>query len=388
MGKKTEAEITELKMNDEHLIESAKVDIKRMSKLADSTLDSSIILLDFRKQKDALHCLTRALEYKMLALIRIKTKDLPKRENILRVFEDYFKGSKLTEKLIINTLKHIFRHAPDQNWPIDDLASRTILDHKTVRIVSLFFRRCNLTIRDAMKGKMDPCISEKCLGGEKDLPGQMVDKSKTYRFVKKRKLQLSVFLLLGVVIAASFAGIFGSVLISDPNGHFAKNSNKLIYLSGKENGLVGTYFGTTKLLDRGKIPKVSLQRLDSIIDFNWTNLSADPCLPSTHYSVRWTGHLRIARNGDYEFFTVSDDGTRLWIDDELLIDDWNLHGVEERSAKKQLTKGWHKICLDYLQLGGDAVIKLLWRQPDSEKVLIPSESLRPKLNRTIKKSGH
>ncbi|ETR73634.1 MAG: hypothetical protein OMM_06805 [Candidatus Magnetoglobus multicellularis str. Araruama] len=98
-------------------------------------------------------------------------------------------------------------------------------------------------------------------------------------------------------------------------------------------------------------------------------------------------YIRIDNKDKYQFFIQSDDGSRLWINDQLLIDDWNMHGVEERSTSLILETGWHKIRLDYLQLGGDAVIKLLWKSNDMQKQIIPQTHLKPQVKLELMKDN-
>lgn len=82
-------------------------------------------------------------------------------------------------------------------------------------------------------------------------------------------------------------------------------------------GLTGEYF--TSLTPDAK---PVLTRTDKNLDFNWTLFSPDPLLSADHYSVRWTGKLKAGASGKYKIGLDGNDGYRLYINDRLLIDNW------------------------------------------------------------------
>jgi hypothetical protein len=95
--------------------------------------------------------------------------------------------------------------------------------------------------------------------------------------------------------------------------------------------------------------------------------------------VRWTGFLRVAKPGGYTFFCTSDDGKRLWIDDQLLIDDWKNQAATEQKARVNLAAGHHTIKLEYFNGGGEATIELSWKGPGMrQKELLTSDVLSTK----------
>ena len=64
-----------------------------------------------------------------------------------------------------------------------------------------------------------------------------------------------------------------------------------------------------------------MTRLDSTINFDWQDGPITPNA-SDFVSVRWTGKIRSSWSLLHTFYVVADEGARLWIDDELLIDRW------------------------------------------------------------------
>lgn len=123
----------------------------------------------------------------------------------------------------------------------------------------------------------------------------------------------------------------------------------------------------------------ALSRIDPKLDFKWA-ASPGQGVPAEGFSVRWTGSVRLPRDGKYTFYTVSDDGIRLWIDDQLVIDNWTEHGETENQGQIELWGGRpHHLRLEYFENSGEAVAKLLWSGPGLAKQVIPTQSLFPEL---------
>ena len=102
-----------------------------------------------------------------------------------------------------------------------------------------------------------------------------------------------------------------------------------------------------------------LVRQDSSINFDWSNGSPDYRIPSDRFSVRWTRAVSF-QGGRYRFTTVTDDGVRLYIDGNLVIDRWMDMAPTANSVEVNLTTGVHAIRMEYYENGGGAVAKLFW----------------------------
>jgi uncharacterized protein (DUF1800 family) len=137
-------------------------------------------------------------------------------------------------------------------------------------------------------------------------------------------------------------------------------------------GLYGEYFAAKDLSG-----PIKLRRTDRQINFEWAERSPSAELPVDEFSVRWIGEVEAPATGDYTFATLADDGVRLWVNGEKLIDDWNLHSpTAQRGTAIQLTAGQrYSIRLEYFQNSGDATAKLLWAYPGQEEELIPQARL-------------
>ena len=135
------------------------------------------------------------------------------------------------------------------------------------------------------------------------------------------------------------------------------------------NGLRGDYY------DNKDFTNLIFTRFDPQINFDFGSGSPDDRIGSNNFSIRWTGFVNAPVSGDYTFFTFSDDGALLTINNEVVVDDFTNHGARERSGIISLEEGWHDIQLDYFEAGGGAVIKLSFEGPTIEKQIITHEHL-------------
>ncbi|HSR30462.1 MAG TPA: PA14 domain-containing protein, partial [Anaerolineae bacterium] len=99
------------------------------------------------------------------------------------------------------------------------------------------------------------------------------------------------------------------------------------------------------------------------VDYDWGDDGAPSGLPLDHFSIRWTGHWDF-EVGVYTFFVFADDGVRLWLDDQLLIDYWDLGREHHYKAISVGTAGLHRLRLEYFEHTGGAAVRLHWRRTD------------------------
>ncbi len=106
----------------------------------------------------------------------------------------------------------------------------------------------------------------------------------------------------------------------------------------------------------------ALTRTDVAVDFDWGMKSPAPNLPSENYSARWTGTIEVpAATGDVVLSSLADDGARVWVDGEEVINAWGPHNMTTTEASAVLTAGRpHRLRIEYLQLGFNAAMKLQW----------------------------
>jgi hypothetical protein len=82
------------------------------------------------------------------------------------------------------------------------------------------------------------------------------------------------------------------------------------------------------------------------------------------FSVRCYGLLHVTNAGDYTFYLNSDDGSFLWVDGVLLVDNGGLHAPQEYSGTTQLTAGYHEVEVKMFEHTGGAVLYLQYSGPD------------------------
>jgi len=117
--------------------------------------------------------------------------------------------------------------------------------------------------------------------------------------------------------------------------------------------------------------RLIMMRMDPEINFNWGTGSPVPTAPTDNFSVRWTGQVIAQYSEDYTFYTKSDDGVRLWVDNQLLIDERHVRSSTEDSEIMALVAGQtYNIKLEYYDYYGDASIKLSWSSNILDKEVI------------------
>jgi hypothetical protein len=87
----------------------------------------------------------------------------------------------------------------------------------------------------------------------------------------------------------------------------------------------------------------------------------------THYSIQWKGVIFIPSSGEYQFTTVSDDGSELHINQQLIVDNRGAHGFQEQTGTVYLDKGFYPINIRYRQKDGSAELNVDWKRPGHER---------------------
>lgn len=131
--------------------------------------------------------------------------------------------------------------------------------------------------------------------------------------------------------------------------------------AGISSGITGSYYNNRTLT-----APAAATRSDAPIDFNWGAAAPGVSGVNTdNFSISWTGYIRVTQTGAYRFQTVSDDGVRLLINGNSVIDRWNDHSATtDTTGDINLVAGnTYSITLQYYENAGDAVIRLQWRLP-------------------------
>jgi hypothetical protein len=93
------------------------------------------------------------------------------------------------------------------------------------------------------------------------------------------------------------------------------------------------------------------------------------------FGIRFTSKLQIDTPGNYRFYLNSDDGSKLYINDILVVDNDGGHGTIERSGTIKLPVGRHDIMVDYHNQAGGAWLDAWFKGPGIPKQIIPAHSL-------------
>ena len=121
-------------------------------------------------------------------------------------------------------------------------------------------------------------------------------------------------------------------------------------------GLKGEYFNNI-----GLSGEPTAVRVDKEIDFQWTLAYPAKGIHHDFYSVRWTGVLHAPRTGRFRIGLDGDDGYRLYLDGQLLVDNWNKRGYSTKLANYSFDKGRdYTIRVEFFEPVGNAHLKLIW----------------------------
>jgi hypothetical protein len=94
-----------------------------------------------------------------------------------------------------------------------------------------------------------------------------------------------------------------------------------------------------------------------------------------NFGLMMTSDLEIQQAGSYTFELFSNDGSRMYLDGKLLINNDGLHGFIGKTGKAKLTKGKHKITIEYFQAGGGRGLELFYEGPGVERQKVPANVL-------------
>lgn len=109
----------------------------------------------------------------------------------------------------------------------------------------------------------------------------------------------------------------------------------------------------------------AMTRVDSAVSFDWGWSSPAANIPVDGFSARWTGFLQTDRSGKYIFAIRGDDGVRLWINDELVINQWYDHPAFVYNYEMNLEAGVdYKIKFEFYENGGHAIVGLGFSEED------------------------
>lgn len=140
---------------------------------------------------------------------------------------------------------------------------------------------------------------------------------------------------------------------------------------GSGTGLNASYF------DNSDLTNLKLTRTDASINFNWGNGSPDASVAPDSFSARWTGFIEPLFSETYTIETFSDDGDRVWINGQQVINDWKIQrGSGTNSGSIALTAGVkYPITVEFMENSGGAAMQLYWSSPSQQRQIVPQTQL-------------
>jgi PKD repeat protein len=109
----------------------------------------------------------------------------------------------------------------------------------------------------------------------------------------------------------------------------------------------------------------SVLRAETGINYDWAAGAPVAGINADNFSVRWEGTVIPSVTGTYTFTITGDDGIRLWVNNQLIVDKWIDQGPTAYNATINLTQNANvPIKVEYYERGGGATAKLFWTVPN------------------------
>jgi glucose/arabinose dehydrogenase len=140
--------------------------------------------------------------------------------------------------------------------------------------------------------------------------------------------------------------------------------------NGTGTGLRGEYF------DNIDFTNSKVVRTDSTVNFNWTNGSPDATIARDTFSVRWTGQIQPKFGEEYTFYTTTDDGVRLKINGQTVVDRFVDQSSTTATGKITLAANQkYDIVMEYFENGGNANAQLEWSSASQGRQVVATSQL-------------
>jgi mono/diheme cytochrome c family protein len=153
---------------------------------------------------------------------------------------------------------------------------------------------------------------------------------------------------------------------------------------GTGSGLHGSYWSNVTSIEftnaSFSLPPTFF-RTDPTIDFNWTATPPSGSIGLTNFVVRWIGSVQPEYGETYTFSTDTDSGVRLYVNGQLLINQWvNQPATTWSNSITLVAQERYNIEMDFYNQSGGAVAELSWSSPSTANAIIPQTQLYPFTN--------
>jgi len=134
-------------------------------------------------------------------------------------------------------------------------------------------------------------------------------------------------------------------------------------------------YGAEPWLKTGEEREVTLERVDQQIDFDWVRNAPGRPIKEDDFTAVWTGYLQPLYSETYTLDARADDGMRVWIDGDLVVDRWE-RAEGDAGGEVRLEAGrMHAIRVEYYETKQNASAQLFWSSPSQPKEIIPRDRL-------------
>ena len=157
--------------------------------------------------------------------------------------------------------------------------------------------------------------------------------------------------------------------------------NKSFAADEPQAGLTGEYFDLGVAVEDfpaiAADKKPTIKRVDKNLNFRSTETTFPGTKLQSHFAIRWTGKIKIPKDGKYTFYLESDDGSRLFIDGKEVVENGGLHEMQEAFGSVALKAGDHNLKVDYYENENDggAGCVLSWKTEGVVKEVVPATVL-------------
>ena len=139
---------------------------------------------------------------------------------------------------------------------------------------------------------------------------------------------------------------------------------------GTGDGLTGRYYSNTNF---SGTPVMT--RVDPLVNLNWRRGAPSEEMPEDFFSVAWSGEIQAQFTEPYTLHFKSDDGVRVRLDDQLIINNWEV-GINESTATLNLIAGQkYLLNIEYYENRGAAQAHFSWSSPSTPRRIVPQSQL-------------
>ncbi|RZJ08983.1 MAG: DUF5110 domain-containing protein [Rubrivivax sp.] len=153
-----------------------------------------------------------------------------------------------------------------------------------------------------------------------------------------------------------------------------------------QRGLLLEYF------DGINFDRPASSTVDTVVDHHWPDPPLGSIPPGlkglSNFSARWTGELHVVEGGDHELGIEGDDGFRLLLDDQLVVEDWSFGAPRYRGKVMTLRAGQVlKVRIEFFQGGGRRKLRLAWRTPAQRREAAEAQRIVDQRQATLLPAG-